>query len=346
MRSTGASRNASKPPWSWSATNRRLTPSIAANSSVTHRIPAASSPETVFWFSAKWNTTNVVTANSDMPGTDSSVRSSTSSSLRSSAPTVAACPAATRRCTGGGCPVIARGRRTRARSRERLRADGVAGRSPVQLHDLAALDVGRRAQQRHAPVAQARARGRPRRRPPAGSWLEITRVRSRPDCRRRSAARPARSPPGSRFARGSSSSSSSGSCSTALATAARWTIPRESVLQRLVGALRQRHGVEQLARRAPRRRRAGARGSAGSRARSARGRAAARARAARRVRARAQPRRGGSRRARARRRACGRSSVASTLSSVVLPAPFGPNTTSVCPAGSDSETSLRASRSP
>ena len=34
MRSTGASRNASKPPCSRSATNRRLIPSIAANSSV------------------------------------------------------------------------------------------------------------------------------------------------------------------------------------------------------------------------------------------------------------------------------------------------------------------------
>ena len=83
-------------------------PSIAANSSVTHRIPAASSPETVFWFSAKWNTTNVVTANSDIPGTDSSVRSSTSSSLRSSAPTVAAMPGGFLEArTGAGCPVTA-----------------------------------------------------------------------------------------------------------------------------------------------------------------------------------------------------------------------------------------------
>ena len=35
VRSTGASRNASKPPCSRSATNNRLTASIAANSSVT-----------------------------------------------------------------------------------------------------------------------------------------------------------------------------------------------------------------------------------------------------------------------------------------------------------------------
>ena len=44
--------------------------------------------------------------------------------------------------------------------------------------------------------------------------------------------------------------------------------------------------------------------------------------------------------------ACGRSSVASTRSRVVLPAPLGPNTTNVCPAASDNETPLSASRSP
>ena len=44
--------------------------------------------------------------------------------------------------------------------------------------------------------------------------------------------------------------------------------------------------------------------------------------------------------------AWGRSSVASTRSSVVLPAPFGPSTTSVWPSRSDSETPASASRSP
>ena len=44
LRSTGASRNASKPPCSRSATNRRLIASIAANSSVAVSTPAASWP--------------------------------------------------------------------------------------------------------------------------------------------------------------------------------------------------------------------------------------------------------------------------------------------------------------
>ena len=56
---------------------------------------------------------------------------------------------------------------------------------------------------------------------------------------------------------------------------------------------------------------------------------------------------GGSRPSTVTRPAWGRSSVASTLSSVVLPAPFGPNTTKRLPgAPATSDTSLRASRSP
>jgi len=44
--------------------------------------------------------------------------------------------------------------------------------------------------------------------------------------------------------------------------------------------------------------------------------------------------------------ACGRSSVASMRNSVVLPAPLGPKTTSVRPAGRSSVTSRSAARSP
>src|ERR1700684_2200489 len=86
-------------------------PRIAANSSVTQRMPAARSPSTLLRFKAKWKTTNVVTAHSAMPGTDSSVRSSTSSSLRSSARTTASvrargrdAPARRARPTGGCAP--------------------------------------------------------------------------------------------------------------------------------------------------------------------------------------------------------------------------------------------------
>ena len=64
---SGASRKPSKPPCSRSATNRRLMPSIAANSSVTHSTPAASSPSTVSRSSAKWKSTNAVTRTAPSP---------------------------------------------------------------------------------------------------------------------------------------------------------------------------------------------------------------------------------------------------------------------------------------
>ena len=62
MRSTGASRKPSKPPSSWSATNSRLVPSIAANSSVTQSTPAASVAVDLSRCSPKWKTTSVVDA--------------------------------------------------------------------------------------------------------------------------------------------------------------------------------------------------------------------------------------------------------------------------------------------
>src|SRR4051794_3577791 len=86
VRSMGARSTASKPPCSSSATQSRLRPSIAANSRVTTRTPAARSPSTVGRSSPKWKTTNVVTANRLMPGTASSVRSSMRSSFLNSAP--------------------------------------------------------------------------------------------------------------------------------------------------------------------------------------------------------------------------------------------------------------------
>ena len=135
-----------------------------------------------------------MTLNSVIAGTDSHVRSSTRSSLRSSAAT-------TVRVRGAGA---------------------LTGRAP-------------RARPRRAPAAGATSAARPRTRPsttsasataPPGSWLTITRVRPEP---RPISGSTSSLAAGSRFARGSSSSRSSGSCSSARHTATRCTIPRESV---------------------------------------------------------------------------------------------------------------------
>ena len=163
-------------------------PSTAANSSVTHSTPAASSPSTERRSSAKWKSTKVETLNSSIAGTASPVRSSTRRSLRTSAPTA--------RLTAVPLPIAPR--LTSARRR------GLSA------------GAGRRA---------ARARGRPRRAPArrrgrsARAWRRS---------RARSAARPAPAAPGSRLASGSSSSSSSGSCSSARQIATRCAIPRDS----------------------------------------------------------------------------------------------------------------------
>ena len=221
----------------------------------------------------------MVTANSDMPGTDSSVRSSTRSSLRSSAPTVAAIP--------GG----------RRRRRDRPRRGDRARRPPRCRRARASALIGRapRSPPRRRRAAARSSAARPARRPsttsasaspPPGSWLQSTRVRPLPAPISGSTSSTAA---GSRFACGSSSSSSSGSCSTARATATRWTIPRESVRSGSSRAVAHRHRLQQLLDALLRRRRAGARGSAGSRAPSARGRAAARGRAGRSARAPPRP---------------------------------------------------------
>jgi hypothetical protein len=63
--------------------HERLIPSIDANSSVAVSTPAASCPSTVARFSAKWKIANVVSENSTIAGTVSSVRISSSRSLRS-----------------------------------------------------------------------------------------------------------------------------------------------------------------------------------------------------------------------------------------------------------------------
>src|SRR5437764_4868556 len=137
VRSMGASRTASKPPCSSSATHRRLTPSMAANSRVTTRTPEARSPCTVGRSRAKWKTTNVVTANRLMPGTASSVRSSMRSSFLSSAP---------RTLTG----------RSPAREDEAFALS--RRRSPwsrsVQRPDLLDAYLARRREQLRAPAAQ------------------------------------------------------------------------------------------------------------------------------------------------------------------------------------------------
>ena len=74
--STGASRIASKPPSSRSATNRRLMARSAANSTVTRSTPAARLPSSDVRSSPKRKITNVVTAKSAIAGSDWSVRSS------------------------------------------------------------------------------------------------------------------------------------------------------------------------------------------------------------------------------------------------------------------------------
>src|SRR6476620_6214704 len=81
LRSIGARRIASKPPSSRAATNRRLIPSTAANSSVAQSTPAARLPESWVRSSPKRKMTKVVTENSAIAGSDCRVRSSERRSL-------------------------------------------------------------------------------------------------------------------------------------------------------------------------------------------------------------------------------------------------------------------------
>ncbi len=81
LRSIGASRIASKPPSSRSATKRRLTPSRAAKSSVAQSTPAARLPERLVRSRPKRKMTKVVVAKSAIAGSDCRVRSSARRSL-------------------------------------------------------------------------------------------------------------------------------------------------------------------------------------------------------------------------------------------------------------------------
>ena len=150
---------------------------------------------------------------------------------------------------------------------------------------------------------------------------------------------------GSRLARGSSSNSSSGSCRTARATATRCTMPRESVrsgsrqrfFRRTSSSSSSTRSAATPCRRAWKRR--------FSRALRSRYRSGSCASSP--ILPRTAHASSGSEEPSTRTLpACGRSSVASTRSSVLLPAPLGPNTTSDCPARSDSDTPPSASRSP
>ena len=110
---------------------------------MTHSTPAASSPvDRVALSGAKWKTTSVVTAKSAIAGTACGARSSSSRSLRSSAPTA-------RRIIAYSAPIVGGGR-------PRRRAPAAPARPP------------RRPSARSASA-----------RPPAGSWLVTTRVRPR-----------------------------------------------------------------------------------------------------------------------------------------------------------------------
>ena len=146
MRSTGASRNASNPPCSRSATNSRLMASTAANSSVTHSTPAARSPSSDRASSPKWNSTKVETQNSSIAGSDSRVRSSIRRSLRISAPTTAS--VGVTRTAPAPSP-----RRPRARGREQRLAPAAQAEHEVGLGEPV-LDVVR---DQHARRAAARA---------------------------------------------------------------------------------------------------------------------------------------------------------------------------------------------
>ena len=119
-------------------------PRIAANSSVTHSTPAASSPSRRSRSSPKWKITKVVTANSAIAGTDSLVRSSTSRSLRAIADAPLSRRASVDRRAASAASTSARGRVQRPRARR-------AGPAP----------------------------GRPRASARSTSWLTSTRVRRR-----------------------------------------------------------------------------------------------------------------------------------------------------------------------
>ena len=113
-------------------------------------------------------------------------------------------------------------RRSSSRSLRRRATDGLTGTAPRPRPG--------RPRRPARSARRARRAGRARRSasasPPAGSWLVTTRVRplARPISGSISSAAA-----GSRFARGSSSSSSGGSCSTARQTATRCSSPRQSV---------------------------------------------------------------------------------------------------------------------
>ena len=129
----------SKPPSSWSATNSRLAPSIAANSSVTHEDAGREVALDVAGLQREVEDDERRDAEQRHRRDDCGARRSSSRSLRSSA--------ADRRLTG---------------------------RAP---RSLAGVDVGRGGEQVARARRAARAPGRPRPGPPAGSWLVTTRVR-------------------------------------------------------------------------------------------------------------------------------------------------------------------------
>ena len=229
----------------------------------------------------------------------------------------------------------------RSSSRRSLRRTATRHSSVQPLEGGVVEVAGWPEEARHARRA-GRARGRPRPGQLCGSWLVSTRVSPAPRPMSGSTSSPA---PGSRLARGSSRSSSSG-------RAGRRGIRPGAGPCRATGRGRaRRRGApcrrgQQLvdAVRAPRR--AAGRGRRGSRARSGRGRAAVRARAVRCAPRMAKARCGSGSPSTETSPAWGRSSVARIRSSVDLPAPLWPSTASVAPRGSVSETLPRAVRSP
>jgi len=88
LRSHGASTSASKRPCSRSATNARVRPSSAVKINATHSSPSAATCP-VPRGSAKWKIVSVAITKTSIDGSVSFARSSSSRSLRASAPTSA-----------------------------------------------------------------------------------------------------------------------------------------------------------------------------------------------------------------------------------------------------------------
>ena len=219
--------------------------------------------------------------------------------------------------TDCGCAARCGGPCAGWRAAARITRTGPAGRQAV-------ASAGDRDAPRPQPEHDVRSRpGHPRRR---GSRAPACVPTARPiSGSSRSAAA------GSRLARGSSSSSTGGSCSTARATARRCTMPRDSSATGSSARRARPHGIQQLVHPLRARRRAGARGRKVLARRQVAVEERLVSRGSRPGRAPSTPRAAARRRARARFRACGRSSVASTRSSVDLPAPLAPKTPSVGP---------------